>query len=70
MALTNPPNLESLHGVGMVRRQLMDLDDTICELKKEISNDPDPFLFDSLNRLLIQRKHLRLFHLENGKRSF
>ena len=38
-------------------RELLDLDHTIIELKTKISADPDPFLVDVLNRLIIIREN-------------
>ena len=40
--------------------ELYDLDHTIKELKKKISFDPDPFLFDVLQRLIVIRDNQQI----------
>ena len=40
-----------------VSRELLDLDNTIKELKTKLSSDPDPFLVDVLTRLTVIKEN-------------
>ena len=48
---------------------LSDLDHTIQELKVKISLDPDPFLFEVLNRLLVIRKNQQPLLVDRAYRN-
>ena len=41
--------------------KLSDLDETIIELMSKISVDPDPFLVEVLNRLVVIRDNARAY---------
>lgn len=49
--------------------RLSDLDDTITELKLKISVDPDPFLVELLNRLMIIRENQQVVLVEKAYRE-
>ncbi|MFC1803369.1 hypothetical protein ACFL0D_05320 [Thermoproteota archaeon] len=50
-------------------KELLDLDHTIKELKMKISIDPDPFLLDILNRLLVIRGNQQIVLVERAYRN-
>jgi hypothetical protein len=41
----------------MINDSLKDLDETILEIEKKISNEPDPFLESVLQRLMIYKEN-------------
>jgi hypothetical protein len=50
-------------------RELLDLEHTIKDLKNKISDDPDPFLLDLLNRLMIIRENQQTVQVEKAYRE-
>jgi hypothetical protein len=50
-------------------RELLDLDHTIIELKTKISTDPDPFLIDILNRLMVIRENQQVVQIDRAYRN-
>ena len=45
---------------------LFDLDNTINELKMRISDDPDPFLYDILTKLLVIRGNQQVVQVKRA----
>ena len=45
---------------------LLDLDHTINELKMRISDDPDPFLYDILTKLLVIRENQQVVQVKRA----
>ena len=45
---------------------LLDLDHTINELKMRISDDPDPFLYDILTKLLTIRENQQVVQVKRA----